>query len=157
MKHSDHQYKLLVLSCGDIQNNILICPRTGILRMCQNPYYKGFQAENLPIVLSLIDLKTDSISPGDIFVLRNDYDDFYYCTNIINDSVSGRKICFNDRIYFEGEPTFEHYPLKNVQKVVSTSLKGFYHLPQLGEIEIIALIDFYNNNKIDKYYYNVTK
>ena len=101
----------------------------------------------LPVDLFIVNPKSNNISEGDLFVLSEHYDEIYYCTNIEGESVSGGIINFIKNGYDMQRPIFTHFPIKNVRKVIGTSIQdSLFKLWNLTNEQINELIHLYNTN-----------
>lgn len=144
--YSNEHLKVLIYPSAKKSSNVGIYEDTGDL--VYNKKEKDIP-KGIPVNLFMINTKSTNISQGDVFVLREDYDDIWYCTNVDGDSVSGVKINFTEEGHDLENKVFEHHPMKNVQKVVGTSIQeNFFKLWNLNEEYIINLIYEYNNNLI---------
>ena len=142
------KFKVLILSSGKKASNVGIYDDTGEL-----VFNKPGEdiPRGIPVDLFIINPHSNKLSEGDIFVLRDSYDEVYYCTNINGDSVSAGELQFNDKDYEIKRPIFTQHPIKNVHKVIGTSIQDTtLKLWILDDDLINEIIRLYNTNSKDK-------
>ncbi len=141
-------HKVIILSSGRKWSNIGMYEDTGDL--IYNDPDKDIP-RGMPVNLFVVNPTRNNLSEGDLFVLSESYDEIYYCTNIDGDSVSAGEINFNEGGYEMKRPIFTQHPLKNVRKIIGTSIQEpFFRLWNLNEDQIKEIIETYNTNSNHK-------
>jgi hypothetical protein len=140
----NENYKVIILSSPKKWSNVGIYEDTGdlVYNIPGDDIPRG-----LPINLFVINNTKNNLSEGDLFVLVEDPDTIHYCTSIDGESVSAGELQLREEGYDLKRPIFNHHPMKNVRKVIGTSIQEpFFRVWNMNEDQIKEIINTFNNN-----------
>ncbi len=144
--------KYIVQASPKNHSTIVINKETGLLTYLGDIKEKPLSEKETPVNFFLINPnKINNIERGEYFFLTDTYDDIYICTDVKNNSVSGKKIINEETECTYQEPAFEHIPLNNVRRIVKmVNPEGFLNIkPLTKDKKIISnVIRAYNENKL---------
>jgi len=87
-----------------------------------------------------------NIKIGDIFVTVPEYDDFFECTSITKEKVSGKNVINISNDKYETNENVHEFKIYNTRKVIASGDECPFHVPQLSDESINEIVQNYNDS-----------